>query len=177
MSKRFYFWRLPDSLIRLLNMTVSMHGKCGSYIFQSSHGGRQVKLYEPHKYRNHVNTPLRKRTRDIWKFAYSNPYPTLNDRIRELYRTYPFYLLKSEPINLKLKNFYFDEEPAPGTPLKIYSLSGEQPDPDGDELYAEIEYLQERKIYFEFRCSESEKFYGLNCRNGALSNVLHFYWK
>ena len=172
-----YFWRLPDNLIRLMNMTTSMHGKCGKYLFQNSHGRRQVKLYEPHIYKNHINTPLRKRTRDIWKLAYADPVPTLKEKIRILFRTYPYYLLKAEPINLKLKNFYFDMQPSPTTLIAIYRMTGEEPDPENDELYIEIEYHPDSKVKFQYYNRDAEKFYARNLKTNTLSNILHFYWE
>ena len=174
--KKMYYWRLPDNLIRLMNMTKSMHGKCGKYVFQNSHGSRQVKLYEPQIYKNNVNTPLRKRTRDIWKLAYENPEPTLHDKIRELFRTYPYYLSKDEPINLKLKNFYFKRELRPVTLIRIYRVMEEAPNPETDDLYEEIAFNPDKKVKFFFSDYEAEKFYALNLKTGELSNILRFYW-
>ncbi|MBW6516554.1 MAG: hypothetical protein K0B81_08100 [Candidatus Cloacimonetes bacterium] len=174
--KKMYYWRLPESLIRLMNLTVSMHGKCGKYIFQNSHGGRQVKLYKPEVYKNNINTPLRKRTRDIWKLAYENPVPTLHEKIRELFRHYPYYLLKTKPINLKLKNFYFEKELNPSSLIRIFKVIGEFPAPENDLLYIELCFNQNKKVEFHYSEEESERFYAQNIKTGELSNVLYFHW-
>ena len=175
--KKMHFWRLPDSLIRLMNLTSSMHGRCGNYIFQNSHGGRQVKLYDPKIYKNEVNTPLRKRTRDIWRLAYENPVPTLHERMRELYRTYPFYLYKNEPVKLKLKNFYFERELSPGRLIRLYRVLGEEPIPGNDFLYTELEFNPDKKVEFHYSKEEAEQFYALDVKTGQQSNVLQFYWE
>lgn len=172
-----HFWRLPDNLIRLMNMTVSMHGTCLGYLFQNSHGARQVKRYIPEIYKNHLNTPLRKRTRDIMSMAVENPEPTLKDRLRELYRTYPYHLLRDKPIDLKMKNFYFERELTPLIPVRIYCLTGDSPDPAEDEIYAELNYDREKKVKFNYRGEATERFYAREMRRGELSNLLLFLWE
>jgi hypothetical protein len=142
-----------------------------------SHGTQQIKLYEPEKYRNEVNTPLRKRTRNIISMAYTDPGPDRHERIRELFRTYPYFLLKSEPVKLRLRNFYFSPLIMEGEPLAIYkTTSGSDPDPESDELYTRIEYKEKRTVDFSFQSDEEEWYYALNERNNRRSNLLHFIW-
>jgi len=174
--KRMHFWRLPDSLIRLMNMTVSMHGKCGKYVFQNSHGGRQVKLYIPEIYKNEVNTPLRKRTREIMKLAMENPVPTLKEKMEELYRTYPYYLLKDRKENLRVTNFYFDRSISPGVLLRIYKMTSSEPDPENDELYQEFEYNDKQIIHLQFSGDDEERFYAHNVARNNFSNLIQVFW-
>ncbi len=175
--KWLYDLNLPDNFFRLLKLTSSLQGRCGKYVFQNSNGGRQVKRYDPAIYRNYINTPLRKRAREIMKMAMADPGMDLQAKIRELYRTYPYYLLKTKPVGLRLKNFYFRKMVIPQSELLIYCLSGEQPAPEDDELYAALEYSPKKQIEFRFRDKGSEKFYACNPATRQTSNLLHFIWQ
>jgi len=156
---------------------VIKRGKYRGFVFQMSHGVQQIKKYEPEKYRNDRNTPLRLRTRTIVHLASLDPVPNLQTKVKELFRSYPYYLLKTEPVNLRMKNFYFDYSVMPGRMLKIYqALDPENPDPESDILHAEEEYSPKKTVLFEYRGEEEQYFYALNTRNGRLSGLLKFVW-
>ena len=165
-----------ESLQRLVNMTNSIRGRCGDYVFQMSNGSQQIKLYEPEKYKNYIDTPLRKRGRTIIRLASEDPSPDKVAIIRLLYRTYPYYLKKDVPINLRLRNFYFDRE-VTGSTITIYKKRpNEDPDPNYDELYETLQYEPKKAVKFKYRDDEEEWFYAVNDRTGEMSNVLHFLW-
>ena len=173
-----HYLEAPESIQRLVRMTNLIQGKCGSYVFQSSHGTQQIKKYEPEKYRNGRNTPLRLRTRQIVRLAWQNPLPTITARLRELFRNYPYNLLKSEPVRLRMKNFYFESEVRDVDLIRIYRASDpENPDPENDHLYCEEAYSPGKEILFQYDNREQEYYYALNVRNSELSNLLCFIWQ
>ena len=168
----------PESIQRLVRMTNLIQGRCGDLIFQSSHGTQQIKRYEPHKYGNERNTPLRFRTRTIVRLAWQNPEPTITEKLRELFRTYPYYLLKSEPVRLRMKNFYFDSEVRVNDLLRIFrAIDPQNPDPASDLIYVEKRYAPQKEILFQFEDREEEFYYALNKRNGKISYLLTFNWQ
>jgi len=168
----------PEEVRRLVRMTKTVQGRYGKqYVFQLSHGTQQIKLYEPEKYRNDHNTPLRKRVRKIIRLAWEDPVPNITERLRHLFRHYPYHLLQSEPVELRLQNFYFDLKPASGDFCKIYrALDPENPNPSSDQLYHEVEYTPKKKVLFQYEGREEEHYYALNDSTGELSNLLHFLW-
>ena len=172
------FWQLPGNLQRLFRLARLVQGRAGNFVFQSSHGTQQIKLYEPEKYGNDRNTPLRIRSRTIVHLAAQEPPEKRKDKIRELYRIYPYHLLKDEPINLRLKNFYFERSIMEGDLIRILQASDpDNPNPATDDFYTEKEYFQRRTIEFAYQGDDEQHFYALNTRNNGLSNVLHFIWQ
>jgi len=156
---------------------VIKRGKYRGFVFQMSHGVQQIKKYEPEKYRNDRNTPLRLRTRTIVHLASLDPVPNLQTKGKELFRSYPYYLLKTEPVKLRMKNFYFDPEVLPGRVLRIYKAEDpENPDPESDILYAEEEYSPKKTIRFEYGEEDIQQFYAMNTGNGRVSGLLKFIW-
>ena len=173
-----HYLEAPESIQRLVRMTNLIQGKCGSYVFQSSHGTQQIKKYKPEKYRNGRNTPLRLRTRQIVRLAWQNPLPTITARLRELFRNYPYYLLKSEPVRLRMKNFYFASEVRGNDLLVIYrALDPQNPDPESDLIYVEKTYSPKKEILFQYGESDEEFYYAQNTRTGEFSNLLNFIWR
>ena len=171
------YWRLPDSLIRLLNLTTAIRGRCGRYLFQMSNGGQQVKLYDKRIYRNEVNTPLRIRTRTIMRMALAEPEPTLQEKLNLLYRTYPYHLLKNRPEKIRVTNFYFQKPLSPGQMLNIYKMSGPEPDPDNDTLLKQLAYDPKKSIRIEFTGIEEELFYAHSPAKNEFSNTLRVIWE
>jgi len=173
-----HYLEAPESVQRLVRMTDSIQGRYGKYVFQLSRGTQQIKLYEPHKYKNDRNTPLRIRTRKIVKLAWQNPEPNIDERLRYLFRNYPYYLLKSEPVKLRMKNFYFDRAVRDNDLIRIYRANDPQnPDPDTDHLYVEKKYAPKKEILFQYEDRDEEYYYVVNQRNGDISNVLRFVWQ
>ncbi len=166
-----------ENVQRFINRTNMIQGRCGEYVFQSSHGTQQIKKYEPKKYKNGVNTPLRIRTRTIMRLASEDPTPTKEEKLRYLYRSYPFYLDKDQVINLRMRNFYFDRW-VNHSVVSIYrKRPGEEPDPEMDELYETLEYMPKKTIKFEHQEEDEERYYAVHQRSGEISNVLHFVWQ
>lgn len=153
--------------------------KKGGFIFQMGKGGtQQIKEYKPEIYRNERNTPLRLRSRMIVHLAVREPAEKRQNKIRELYRTYPYYLVKDIPIRLRMKNFYFKKHVKNGEMLTIYRTEHpEQPDPQRDYFYSEKEFSPKKVVGFQYEGREEEYFYALNNRNGEISTVLHFIWQ
>jgi len=142
-----------------------------------SNGGQQVKLYNKELYRNDNNTPLRIRARTIMMLAMEDPQPVLPEKLRELYRTYPYYLWKEKSELLPLKNFYFDKYIPEGTILRVFRMSGSEPDPESDQLCEEFASTGKKRILLEYSGEEEEKYYALNLQTGRLSSILHVYWE
>ncbi len=162
---------------RIARMTSCVQGKTDKYVFQMSHGSQQIKLYEPHKYKNNINTPLRIRTRAIMQLAHHEPCPDVKERIKELHCTYPYYLLKIEPVNLRLRNFRFEKEVREGAPIEIFrTISPSCPDPAIDMLIDSLSYKPKKSIRFEYDGQDEHHYYALNKRNKSLSNVLRLVW-
>ena len=170
--------KADDEHQNLVIMTKWLTGKTRKFVFQMSNGSQQIKLYEPEKYKNNRITPLRLRSRMIVHLASQYPHHLLNDKVRELHRTYPYYLLKQEPVNLRLLNFHFDRYVKEGDELKIYrKVSSEEPDPETDILIETIAYKPKKSVKFEYQGQEEQHYYAVNTRNGELSNILHFVWQ
>ena len=162
---------------RLARMTIRLRGKTDKYVFQLSNGSQQIKLYEPEKYKNNVNTALRVRTRMIMHLAHQNPGVDVREKIKELHSTYPYYLLKEEPVNLKLLNFRFEREARDGDVLTIYKKTGAgDPDPETDQLIETVVYRPKKSIEFTYDDQDEQYFYAVNSRKNDLSNILHFIW-
>jgi hypothetical protein len=163
---------------RLARMTIRLRGKTDKYVFQISNGSQQIKLYEPHKYKNDVYTPLRLRTRMIMHLAYHTPCSDVKEKIRELHCTYPYYLLKDKPVHLRLLNFRFEPEAITGDELDLYEKrAAGEPDPETDRLLCTLVYRRKKSIEFVYQDQDEQFFYALNRRNGKLSNLLHFIWQ
>jgi len=161
----------------LVVMTKWLTGKTPKLVFQMSNGTQQIKLYEPEKYRNNRITPLRFRSRKIVQLASQYPHEKLNDKVKELHRTYPYYLLKLECVNLRLLNFHFKRQVREGDELKIYrKISEGEPDPQTDMLIKTIDYKPKKSVKFEYEGQEEEHYYAVHVLNGNLSNILHFIW-
>jgi hypothetical protein len=179
------YLKMPIECQRLVRKATEVKGKVpiktgkhGGFVFQMHGKTLQIKLYEPKKYKNEKETPLRKRARAIGEMVKDIHFPEKREKMRELYRTYPYYLLKSERINLRLKNFYFEYETLKGILIKIYKAADpENPNPETDPLYAEKEYSPKNTIAFQFTDETEQHFYAVNTRNNEVSNVLHFYWE
>ncbi|MFA5499273.1 MAG: hypothetical protein WC327_07005 [Candidatus Cloacimonadia bacterium] len=154
-------------------------GKKGGFVFQMSHGTQQIKKYDPKTYKkNSENTPLRKRSRLIMQQASQFPLAERKDKVRELYKTMPYNLSQTDPVKLRMKNFYFDEETLKDDKLTIYrALDPNNPNPETDLFIAEKKYGPKREIHFEFDGREEEYFYAVNTRTGESSNFLHFIWE
>ncbi len=172
------YLQAPEKVQRFVNRTNSIQGRYGDkYVFQLSHGTQQMKRYEPHKYRNNRNSPLRQRVRSIMALAWENPEPNITERLQELHRNYPYYLLRAEPVSLRMKNFYFDTHIRIGESIRIYqAVDPEHPNPEVDILYSEANYAPKREILFEYAGEDEQHYYGIKARNGEISNVLHFVW-
>jgi hypothetical protein len=172
------FWDLPPNMQRIFRIASLIQGKVGNFVFQSSHGSQQIKLYEPEKYKNNRNTPLRIRARTIVHLASKEPVENRKNKIRELYRTFPFYLPKNEPVKLRVKNFYFSKELREGDSLRIYRASAPpSQDPELDKLHLEVSYSPGKSILFHYEEEKEQYFYALNLRNNSCSNLLHFSWQ
>lgn len=179
-----HYFELPVSVQTIVRKSYSISGKLllktGKYrgfVFQMSHGGQQIKMYEPEKYKNERNTPLRIRSRNIFRLARKDPLPNIQTRIRELFRSYPYYLLKSEAVDIRLKNFYFTSEVLPGKLLKIYkALNPAELDPEIDELFSEGEYSPKKTIRFEYGGEDVQYFYAIERGNGRKSVPLKLIW-
>jgi hypothetical protein len=153
-------------------------GQHDGFVFQMSHGTQQIKKYEPEKYRNERSTPLRLRARTIVKLAKADPVPNERARIRELYRTYPFFLLKEEPINLRMKNFYFQHCDENIETIKIYRASNPgNLSPETDTLYTEQSYYAKKSVSFQYEGREEEYYYAINTGTDEMSNLLNFVWR
>ena len=174
-----HYLQAKPSVQRNVNRSIWIRGRYGKeYVFQTSHGTQQIKRYEPKKYKNNVNTPLRIRTRTIMKMAMESPSPSIKEKIRELYKTYPFYLLKSEPVNLRLKNFYFEKRVREKDLVSIYRAESENCNGEEDKTaYWEGKYQAKKTVRFEWQGDDQECWYAVNQRNGERSNVLKFVWK
>ncbi len=189
-----HFIQSKENVQRFVNMTNWIKGRYGDrYVFQTSHGTQQMKRYEPKKYKNDVNTPLRIRARNIMHLAVENPYPSIKEKLRELYRTYPFNLLKDKGETIQLKNFYFVKRTRDKDEIKIYKvaqelvglegLSNNCPSlyhflsPEDDELYWEGNYKNNKGVDFAYSGEEEEWYYAVNVRNNDMSNVLRFIWQ
>jgi hypothetical protein len=180
------YFELPLAVQMAVKMSYDIRGTYGTkvgqkggFVFQMSNGTQQIKKYEPEKYKTNVeNTPLRKRSRLIMQKAMLYPQEERKERIRELYKTTPYNLHKSDPVKLRLKNFYFDSDPLKDDKLRIYrAVDHNNPNPETDTLVAEKNYGPKREILFEYEQRDEEYYYALNTRTGRLSNVLHFIWE
>ncbi len=172
-----HYLNCGEKMQRFIDRTNWIKGRWGKYVFQLSHGTQQIKLYEPKKYKNDVNTPLRVRVRTIMKIASANPEPSKEEKIRYLLRTYPYNLKKDKPINLRLLNFYFDIRVSNGETLSIYKKRANgEPDPDLDELYDTVEYKRKETVVFAYQDDDEEYYYAVIARTGKISNLLHFIW-
>lgn len=174
----WHYFEAKEGIQRLVDNAVTLQGRWGDkYVMQMSHGTQQIKRYEPHKYKNEVNTPLRTRVRTIIKLANQDPTPCLTEKMRELFRTYPFYLDKDIPINLRLKNFYFEEAVRPDDKVRIYKMSASEPDTVSDELYWKGDYIPKKTVKFSYSEADIEKYYAVNQRSGEISNVVRMEWQ
>ena len=163
---------------RVARMTSKLRGKTDKYVFQMSHGSQQIKHYEPHKYKNHNNTPLRIRTRMIIHLAHQEPCEDIKERIRELHISYPYYLLKTEPINLRMLNYRFEEVAKDKDPIDIYLMvTGNKPNPETDELIYSVQFKPKKSLKFEYSGQDEQQFYAVNKRSKSLSQVLNFIWQ
>ncbi len=170
--------KADDDHQNLVIMTKWLTGKSKKFVFQMSNGSQQIKLYEPEKYKNNILTPLRFRSRMIVHLAGQYPHHLLNEKVKELHRTYPYYLLKQEPVNLRLLNFHFEKPVREGDELKIYQMvSGEEPDPETDIMIKTVAYKPKKSVKFEYEGQDEQHYYGVNTRNGEISNILHFIWQ
>ncbi|MFA5498018.1 MAG: hypothetical protein WC327_00500 [Candidatus Cloacimonadia bacterium] len=154
-------------------------GKKGGFVFQMSHGTQQIKKYDPKTYRkNSENTPLRKRSRLIMQQASQFPLAERKDKVRELYKTMPYNLSQTDPVKLRMKNFYFDKETIKDDKLMIYrAVDPNSPNPETDLFIAEKKYGPKREVNFAFEGREEEYYYAVNGRTGEMSNTLHFIWE
>jgi hypothetical protein len=176
---------LPIEVQLVVRLSKAMSGKMlyskkdnAGYVFQMSHGTQQIKKYEPEKYKNSNNTPLRIRSRKIMHMVMQDSMPDMKTKMVELFREYPYHLLKNVKINLRMKNFHFSRGVLPDDSLKIYKAANpEHPNPNTDELYLEKDYKPSRTIPFEYTTTDHEHFYAINLRSGETSNVLHFIWQ
>jgi len=144
-----------------------------------SHGTQQIKEYNPESYKtNSENTPLRKRARLIMQEAMQHPQEGRKELIRELYRNTPYRLKQDEPVNLRMKNFYFDRETIKDDELIVYrAVDPNNPNPVTDTIITEKKYSPKREIQFEYEGRVEEYYYAVNTRTGELSNLLHFIWE
>jgi hypothetical protein len=180
------YFELPLAVQMAVKMSYDIRGaygtkvgKKGGFVFQLSNGTQQIKKYEPDSYKSNVeNTPLRKRSRLIMQKAMLYPQETRKEKIKELFHTTPYNLHQSDPVKLRMKNFYFDSEPLKDDKLRIYrAVDPNNPNPGKDLFIAEKKYGPKREILFEYEQREEEYYYALNTRTGRLSNVLHFIWE
>lgn len=171
------YWGMPKPFQRTQYRASLLQGRFGWFVCQSSHGTQQIKLYQPWKYKNEVNTPLRIRARRIMQLASQEPKEIRKEKVRELYRTMPYQLLKNEGIKLRMKNFYFDRTPLNGDKIKIYrAVDPGNIDPQTDPLYDEKPYKDKNTISFVYDSGDEEYFYAVNARNNQVSELLHFIW-
>ena len=165
------YWGMPNGLQRNVQRTDLVKGRVGWFVCQSSHGSQQIKLYKPWIYKNDVNTPLRIRSREIMQLASKEPLEKRKEKVRELYKTMPYRLLKEEPVNLRLKNFYFERKVCSGDFIKIYQVAEGE-----DQLYWEGEYKEKRTVKFEYQGDVEERYYAVISKYGEPSNTLYFIW-
>lgn len=172
------YTKADDDNQGLVIMTKWLTGKSDKFVFQMSNGSQQIKLYEPKKYKNNVLTPLRLRSRMIVHLAGKYPHHLLNEKVRELHRTYPYYLLKTEPVNLRLLNFHFERIVREKDDLQIYrKVSSGEPDPENDILITTLTFKPKKSVKFEYDGQDEQYYYAVNTRNNELSNILHFIWQ
>jgi hypothetical protein len=169
----------PEDVQNLVRISERIRGRYEKYVFQLSHGTQQMKHYEPHKYKNSRNTPLRTRVRLIMKISKSAPGLDAQKNLLHLYRNYPYCLLKSEPVNLRMKNFYFeDKNVRENDIIAVYRVSKfNNPNRNNDEVYAIRGYSMKKTIRFKYEGRGEEMYYAVNESIGSISNVLHFQWK
>lgn len=180
-----HFYELPVSVQLGVKWSYDIRGKFavkkgekGGYIFQMSNGQQQIKKYDPDIYKNNHNTPLRIRARTIMHIAKQGPKEKEKETIRELYRKYPYHLLKDKEERIKLTNFYFNRPVRDNDYLKIYRAADKNNlNPETDTLYAEILFAPKETVNFEYCGQEEEYYYALNSRNNELSNLLRFIWQ
>ncbi len=169
---------MPRDFQRNKQRAHSIRGRMGWFVCQMSHGSQQIKLYEPWKYKTEVNTPLRIRARTIMQVASQEPLEKRKDKVRELYRSYPYHLLKAKPVNLRLKNFYFEKDVIDGSTLKVYrAVDPDNPDPQTDPLYGSKDFKKTKTVKFEYDGQDEEYYYAVNTRSGEISNLLKFIWQ
>ena len=180
------YLQLPLGVQLAVQWSYSLQGKYGAkkgqkggYVFQMSHGTQQIKKYSPEDYKKNVeNTPLRKRARLIMQEAMQYPQEGRKEIIRELYRNTQYHLKQDEPVNLRMKNFYFDREVIKDDKMKIYrALDPNNLNPETDILVANKKYGPKKEIKFEFENRVEEYYYAVNERTGECSNLLHFIWE
>jgi hypothetical protein len=180
------YLNLPLSAQLSVYMSYEVKGKLNAkkgskdgFVFQMAKANiQQIKKYNPEIFHNEKNTPLRTRARTIVRLASIEPQEKRKEKIRELYHSYPYFLLKSEPIKLRLKNFYFDKYLNIGDVLKIYrSDDYENPNPETDSLYSEKEYSPNKTVSFKYEGRNEEYYYAVNQQNGDRSEVLRFVWE
>ncbi len=111
------------------------------------------------------------------RLANEDPTPSLKEKIRELYRTSRFFLDKEEPINLRLKNFYFKDNIRSTDSLKIYKMIETEPEPETDQVYWEGKYMPKKTVEFSYNSAVEEKYYAVDQRTGKVSNCLSFIWE
>jgi len=174
----WHYWGMTKGMQRNFQRASIIQGRYGMFVFQSSHGRQQIKLYQPWIYKNEVNTPLRIRARKIMQLSSQEPKEIRQAKVKELYRSYPYHLLKSEPVKLRMKNFYFDRQVNKGDLIRIYrAVDPQNTNPHTDPLYQEKEYGEKRVIGFDYQQTEQQHYYAVNARNNARSNVLQFIWQ
>ncbi|MFA5498524.1 MAG: hypothetical protein WC327_03155 [Candidatus Cloacimonadia bacterium] len=180
------YLQLPLGVQLAVQWSYSLQGKYGAkvgqkggYVFQMSHGTQQIKEYNPESYKtNSENTPLRKRARLIMQEAMQHPQEGRKELIRELYRKTPYRLKQDEPVNLRMKNFYFDRETIKDDELIMYHAADpNNPNPETDTVITEKKYGPKREIKFEYEGRVEEHYYAVNRRTRELSNTLHFIWE
>ncbi len=172
------YLKADDDHQNLVIMTKWLTGKTEKFVFQMSNGSQQIKLYEPERYKNNILTPLRFRSRMIVHLAAQYPHPLLNDKVKELHRTYPYYLLNQEPVNLRLLNFHFERIIKEDNEIKIYrQISDGGPDQETDILIKTITYKPKKSVKFVYEGQDQQHYYAVNTRNGELLNILHFIWQ
>ncbi len=172
------YYSLPKNLQRLVHHGQPIRGRAGLFLFQTSHGTQQVKLYQPWIYKNEVNTPLRIRSRKIMQLTMEHPSEERKEIMNDLYRNYPYHLLKTEPVNLRMKNFYFVSKPKTSAKIKVYrALNPNNPVPDTDPFYCIKHYKDRAIVKFEYEGRNEEYYYAVNTSNNRQSNVLKFIWQ
>ncbi|MFA5498785.1 MAG: hypothetical protein WC327_04480 [Candidatus Cloacimonadia bacterium] len=144
-----------------------------------SNGTQQIKEYNPESYKtNSENTPLRKRARLIMQEAMQYPQEGRKELIRELYRNTPYRLKQDEPVNLRMKIFYFEKETIKDDLLIVYcAVDSNNPNPETDTIITENKYGPKKEIKFAFEDRIEEYYYAVNERTGEGSNLLHFIWE
>ena len=179
------YLELPIEAQLLVSLSHAIAGKMklsrksgNGFVFQMSNGTQQVKRYEPEIYKNNINTPLRLRSRKIMQTVMQDYLPDLKTRMRQLFRDYPYHLQKTVPINLRLKNFYFERGVLPKDRLIIYkTLTPDNPNPLTDTIIFEKDFYTKKTAFFEYSGIDEEYYYALNQRSGERSNLLHFIWE